>query len=337
MKYSILIGRFQPFHIGHLDACKQALKHTEHLIILIGSAFSSASIKNPFSWPARRTMVNQSLLAVNMSGKFTTLPVRDYFYSDNTWVAKIQAAIENIVGPGDEVSLVKYPKDDSSYYLKLFPKWNTLPIKPQYPNFSATDVRKDFFSRMDEMDNSFVPEPVWEFLKNFSDSKDYKRLAEEFKHIEQYKTDWEDSPYPPTFNTSDAIVVSGGHILLIERKFPPGKGLLALPGGFIRQGETYRDGALRELKEETRLKVPKAVLDGKIVAERTFDYPYRSVRGRVVTRGFHIQLDERPLPKVGGGDDAKKAFWMPLNDVYNRMSLFFEDHYQIIESFVGNL
>ena len=351
MKYSILIGRFQPFHTGHLDACKQALKQTEHLIILIGSAFSSPSIKNPFSWLDRRTMITKSLMAENLSGKFTTLPIRDYFYSDNTWVAKIQAAIENIVGPGDEVFLVNYPKDDSTYYLNLFPKWNMLKINPKDPGLNATALRSFFFSRPAELDTDLIPKPVFEVLTQYTTCPswkdygmedrtkldEYERLVEEYRHIQQYKLDWEESPYPPIFNTADAIIVCGGHILLIERKFAPGKGLLALPGGYIRQKETYRAAALRELKEETRLKVPKAVLDGRIVAERTFDYPYRSVRGRVITRGFHIQLDERPLPKVGGGDDAKKAFWMPLNEVYNNMSLFFEDHYQIIESFVGNL
>jgi len=207
---------------------------------------------------------------------------------------------------------------------------------------SSTEVRELYFDKDAHSKVEFgdmVPDSVVKYLMNFTkdSEEEYDRLAEEFDHIRAYKRDWEDSPYPPTFNTGDAIVVCGGHLLLIIRKFPPGKGQLALPGGFIRENETYRSAALRELKEETRLKVPKAVLNGKIVADRIFDYPFRSVRGRVITKGFHIQLDERPLPAIAGADDAKKAFWMPLNEVKNRMHLFFEDHYQIIESFIGNL
>ena len=64
--------------------------------------------------------------------------------------------------------------------------------------------------------------------------------------------------------TVDAVVVQSGHILLVKRGDMPGKGLWALPGGFLNQEETMLDGAIRELKEETKIKVPVPVLKGSI-------------------------------------------------------------------------
>jgi bifunctional NMN adenylyltransferase/nudix hydrolase len=81
--------------------------------------------------------------------------------------------------------------------------------------------------------------------------------------IEKYKESWKAAPFPPTFVTVDAVVVQSGHVLLVKRKAMPGAGLWALPGGFLNQEETLLDGAIRELKEETKIKVPVPVLKGK--------------------------------------------------------------------------
>jgi bifunctional NMN adenylyltransferase/nudix hydrolase len=94
------------------------------------------------------------------------------------------------------------------------------------------------------------------------------------------------------------------------------------------------DGAIRELKEETKIKVPVPVLKGSIKESKTFDAPNRSTRGRTITQAFYIDLgfDEK-LPKVKGSDDAEKAFWVPLNEVVAQRDKFFEDHFHIISYF----
>jgi len=57
----LLIGRFQPFHLGHLDAVLFGLSRVENLFICIGSSNKSNERKNPFSAKERREMVTLSI------------------------------------------------------------------------------------------------------------------------------------------------------------------------------------------------------------------------------------------------------------------------------------
>jgi bifunctional NMN adenylyltransferase/nudix hydrolase len=163
----------------------------------------------------------------------------------------------------------------------------------------------------------------------------YRWLAEEAAYIRTYRQIWSVAPYPPTFVTTDAVVVQSGHVLVVKRRVRPGQGLIALPGGYLHQDEKVVDGMMRELREETGLKVPKPVLEGSIAGSHVFDAPGRSARGRVITHAFLIQLKAGPLPAVRGADDAEKAFWMPLADIYAHEDNFFEDHVQIIQHFIS--
>jgi bifunctional NMN adenylyltransferase/nudix hydrolase len=134
------------------------------------------------------------------------------------------------------------------------------------------------------------------------------------------------------------VVIQSGHVLLVKRRSYPGKGLWALPGGFLEPDETIEQACLRELAEETALKVPDAVLKGHIKAREVFDAPYRSSRGRTVTHAHLIHLDPGPLPKIktgglAGDDETYKIDWVPLAKL--RRELFFEDHYPIIIRMAG--
>ena len=57
----LYVGRFQPFHLGHLDAIKYALKQADELVIVIGSAQYSHNANNPFTAGERLIMVRQAL------------------------------------------------------------------------------------------------------------------------------------------------------------------------------------------------------------------------------------------------------------------------------------
>jgi bifunctional NMN adenylyltransferase/nudix hydrolase len=154
-------------------------------------------------------------------------------------------------------------------------------------------------------------------------------MLEEFAHVRDYRARWDQAPYPPVFVTADAVVIQSGHVLLVRRGGFPGKGLWALPGGFVGQEERIEDAAIRELREETRLKVPARVLRGLIKGSRVFDDPHRSSRGRTITHAFLIHLPpDLALPEIRAASDAREARWVPLGEL--REDEMFEDHHAII-------
>lgn len=334
--YSVFIGRFQPFHNSHLLVAQQALTEAKELIIVIGSSNSARNIKNPWTYDERVEMIRACFSEAD-NKRIHFVPARDYFYSDNYWVTEVQQRVNAITNGDESVCLVGTYKDSSSYYIKLFPQWDFIPAN-NHDMMNATDVRHAIFTQDNIKDNflAVVPTPVKEeILDAFVGSELYNDLKAEYQFIQDYKKAWAAAPYPVSFNTTDAVLIQSGHILVVRRKFNPGKGLLALPGGFLKQTETLEQCAIRELKEETGIKVDKVVLKNHIVASKVFDHPNRSLRGRTITHAFCVRLPDGPLPEVRGSDDAAAAFWMPLMDIGRMENQFYEDHAHIIQYFVS--
>lgn len=75
---ALYIGRFQPFHLGHLDAVKQILKKEHFLIIGIGSAEDNYVPDNPFTASERYQMIEAALSEAKISKeKYSIIPVRN--------------------------------------------------------------------------------------------------------------------------------------------------------------------------------------------------------------------------------------------------------------------
>ena len=114
--------------------------------------------------------------------------------------------------------------------------------------------------------------------------------------------------YPRPAVTADCAVITREEepkVLLIQRGNEPFKGCWAFPGGFMDMDETTEQCAIRELEEETGLKVSGL---RQIGAYSKVD---RDPRGRTVTVACLAVVD-RPLP-VKGQDDAARAEWWPLS------------------------
>lgn len=331
MKYDtmVFIGRFQPLHIGHEAVIRKALSMAKEVVIVVGSAFQSRDIRNPFTFKERADIIREVFPNDNLH----IVPAQDFPYDDNRWIKGIQQAVESFT-KNKNVALIGHEKDGTSYYLKLFPYWKSESVT-NIDGINATDIRDTLF-----MGKGIMPTTLSTPVQNLfrKPHNPYARvlddLSYEKKLIDGYKESWEAAPYPPTFVTTDAVVIQSGHVLLVQRGHSPGIGLLALPGGFLNQGEKIVDGMIRELREETRLKVPDPVLRGSIVDQAVFDDPMRSTRGRTITHAFHIELEPMmKLPKIKGSDDAVDAKWVPLADVDPEQ--MFEDHAHIIDYFVG--
>jgi bifunctional NMN adenylyltransferase/nudix hydrolase len=182
---------------------------------------------------------------------------------------------------------------------------------------------------------SAVPAGVYAFLREFARGEAFAELVREYRFIQHYRSQFASLPYPPVFVTVDAVVVHSGHILMVKRGAEPGRGLWALPGGFVGPDELLIDACIRELREETRLKLPAPVLRGSIKGQRVFDQPDRSLRGRTITHAYYFEFPGGELPLVKGGDDAAKARWVPLAEFAEMEGHIFEDHHAIANTFLG--
>ncbi|GKX57346.1 ADP-ribose pyrophosphatase [Leminorella grimontii] len=344
--FTVFIGRFQPFHHGHLKVVREGLNQAEKMIVLIGSAWEPRSPRNPWTHQEREEMIRRCLTHEENARLFC-LPLMDVMYNDELWVRNVQSTVNGLVTAHHlfphrpaKVALIGHRKDSTGFYLSLFPQWHSVSID-SVRDISATPLREAFFTDeprrvVDELvSGEILPPPVADYLVSFAQNgSGYGQIHDEITFIKKYREAWKAAPYPPVFVTVDAVVIQSGHILLIERRASPGKGLWALPGGFVDQGERLLEACLRELREETKLKVPAPVLKGSIRQQGVYDAPYRSARGRTITHAFYIELaPDTALPKVKGGDDAKAARWVPLSELDPQV--MFEDHYFIIQHMLG--
>ena len=114
--------------------------------------------------------------------------------------------------------------------------------------------------------------------------------------------------YPRPAVTADCIVITREaepKVLLIQRGDQPFKGGWAFPGGHMNMDETTEQCAIRELEEETGLRLSNV---HQIGAYSKVD---RDPRGRTITVAYLAIIDE-PIA-VNGQDDAAKAQWFPLS------------------------
>jgi bifunctional NMN adenylyltransferase/nudix hydrolase len=335
---AVFIGRFQPFHNGHLSVILEGLERADHLVVLVGSAGSPRCHRNPFTFDERSRMIRESIPA-HLRNRVRIKPLEDAAYNDSRWIHRVQSNEPN-------TALIGHSKDHSSYYLKLFPQWGSIDV-PNCKNINSTRIRNAYFSNIVEMwlsdsdghkigdlpQGHIVTPEVRLFLIEFINTPAYKIIKDEYEFILKYRASWAVAPYPVNLVCVDAVVIKSGHVLMIERGAYPGKGQMALPGGYLNVNERAVDGMIRELREETGLKVPDKVLRGSIKSHDIFDNLNRSSRGRVITIAYLIDLGKGPLDKVKGSDDAAKAQWIPLSNL--KRDEIFEDHIDIIAFLTG--
>ena len=339
--FAVFIGRFQPFHSGDLQVVNEGLKQADKLILLLGSAGQARSARNPWTYQEREQMVRACLSEAD-NARLLCSPLEDMPYNDQIWLRNVQAAVGNLVSihhtvPGQPavIALMNYKNGLARFDINPFPDWHDVTIEVQQKVITA-QVRRDYFTgSLDQLvddltPNDHLPNPIARFLLAFTKSESYRHVREEMLFVQKYQDAWKAAPYPPTLVTVDSVVVQSGHVLLIKRRDHPGKGLWALPGGFLDPAERLQDACLRELQEETQLNVAASLLQACIKRSRAYDDPDRSARGRTITHAFYIELaPDAQLPEVRASDDAKDARWVRLCDL--ELQNMCEDHYFIIQ------
>jgi nicotinamide-nucleotide adenylyltransferase len=86
---ALVVGRFQPFHLGHLEMVREILKEAKSIIIGIGSAQYSHTLKDPFTAGERHLMISTTL-EENKIYEFYLVPIEDV-NSNPLWVAHVES------------------------------------------------------------------------------------------------------------------------------------------------------------------------------------------------------------------------------------------------------
>ncbi len=144
----VFIGRFQPLHMGHQEVIDNALSMSKETLLLVGSANAARSPRNPFTFEERKEMIHSIYPQVQVKS------LDDHTYNDAAWIAQVQARVKEVLLPQGKwsadgmndfkVGLIGWDKDHTSYYLKMFPQWTSVSIKPSNL-LCATNIREHYF------------------------------------------------------------------------------------------------------------------------------------------------------------------------------------------------
>jgi bifunctional NMN adenylyltransferase/nudix hydrolase len=248
------------------------------------------------------------------------LPVNDHPYNDDQWLLEVQAAVASVTKTQAPPTLFGHLKEGNDY-LKWFPQWKFRDVEA-FGTYNGTAQREEMFMGR----HPSVPPTV----------------QADWDYFQKEKSLFANYPFPETlnFNCADAVVICAGHVLLIRRKFAPGAGSWALPGGFKNQNESFFDCAVRELFEETNLRVPEKIVRKSVTKSQLFDSPQRGcgIPRNTYAYMFEVSPDHPgnfgSLPRANGADDADDVRWVPLSLALNDYNLY-DDHGSIVSALTG--
>lgn len=149
------MGRFQPFHLGHLDLAKQILEECDELIIAITSSQFNYLEKDPFTAGERIDMIHNSLKESSLDLTRCFIVSIENQFNVATWASYLKSALPHF----DKV----YSGND--YVSMLLADSGIEVVTPKFldrTQFNATRIRSMIIS--DENWKDFVPNAVYEFL-----------------------------------------------------------------------------------------------------------------------------------------------------------------------------
>lgn len=367
----VFIGRFRPFHKGHMHVIDHALEQAHNVLVLVGSANRPRTAKTVWTADEVEDMIRSVYPhSSHAGGRLSVTQLDDWMHdNDFRWLMDVHRAVDAQVQQIQRwsgrttplrIGLVGYSKDKTSYYLKKFPQWKSIDAGA-YTHESrvldATAIRHALIHGADQLltalaaCENLLPRPVANCLYKWSLEDEHRQtlanlkqgidFAVEYKEEHAYKGkrdpetgDYKGKPYNAIHTTADSVIIQSGHVLMGKRKFNPGKGLWALPGGFAHEFELISESSLRETKEETRIGVPLNTLKLAFRFKHVFGDPNRSDdRGRIITHAYLYLLNDREeLPEVQADDDFEEVRWVPLGLIDPREC--YSDHYWIIRKMI---
>jgi len=155
VKRGLFVGRFQPFHLGHLSAIKDILKEVDELVIVIGGAQYSHNINNPFTAGERLVMIRKALEEAGIDySRVWVVPVPDV-HLHMMWVS----AVEGYTPPFDVV----YSNEPLTRRLFIEAKYRVKAVRfHERKLYSSTEIRERMLK--EESWEKLVPKGVAAFI-----------------------------------------------------------------------------------------------------------------------------------------------------------------------------
>ena len=168
MSRGLYVGRFQPFHLGHLHAIKYVLSEVDEVVIVIGSAQHSHQLNNPFTAGERLTMVRKALDEAQIRpSKYWIIPIRD-MHVHMMWVAEVKGYTPKFDSVYTNESLTRRLFMEAGFSIKSIP-FNKRNI------YLATEIRERMMK--DKSWTELVPKSVAEYIKKIDGVKRLQDLA----------------------------------------------------------------------------------------------------------------------------------------------------------------
>lgn len=168
IRRGLLIGRFQPFHLGHIQCVEYILKKLPEIIIAIGSAQFSHTLHNPFTAGERVTMIRLALDEAKIdASKYFLIPIRDLKIHD-LWVPHLVSQT-----PRFEVVFSNEPITSRLFKEAGF-RVEPIPLIDR-ENYSATEIRERVVQASSW--EKLVPNSVAEYIKSIFGDERLRELA----------------------------------------------------------------------------------------------------------------------------------------------------------------
>ncbi len=164
----LYIGRFQPFHLGHLEVVKHVLEKVGRIIIVIGSAQYSHTLENPFTAGERLTMIKRALDEAEISPtKYLVVPIPD-MNVHKLWVAQVvsQTPEFHIVYSNEPLTVTLFV--EAGFKVEAIPFFSR-------EEYSATEIRKRMINRQEW--STLVPRSVAEYVREIKGDARLRNLS----------------------------------------------------------------------------------------------------------------------------------------------------------------
>ena len=166
------IGRFQPFHNGHLSTLLRGLQLAKQVVVVLGSANKPSTLKNPWNASDRQEMIRSSIPNDIYPERVKFVRADDYPGDDSGWTNQIRSLIIPHTSNG-KFELIGSNKDESTYYFKFFP--DIYLHQPLKLLLSGTEIRKYYFNGASDWE-TMVPGGSQKFLLDFKNTEQYDIL-----------------------------------------------------------------------------------------------------------------------------------------------------------------